>query len=238
MVNKIVVVTAHPGDFIWSSGGTLYKYSQSGCEIHVIALTDGLRCESPIMITDDCSLEGKRRQIESASSLLNITSVTFLGYDDMPLEIDNSGIIKIASIMNEMNPDIILTHAYCRDNTNPDHEAAAEIVNKAAEIASSNHKIFKNTMRSRPIPIFGFEPDNPENSRWIPGTFIDITPCMDMKMEAITRLPGFADRSARIYEQAVNRAIYCSGRGGVNGCKYAEAFSGSTPICDHGYFVW
>ena len=91
----------------------------------------------------------------------------------------------------------------------------------------------------RQTPMFGLEPTHSEEIGWVPGVLIDVTPFLDQKMTAFDRLfPGDEHRRERCMEQMKNRAVHCSGRGGVTGCKFAEAFSSFGPIYAHGHFVW
>lgn len=43
---KMLVVAAHIGDYLWRCGGSIAKYVAEGTEVKVIILSDGLRGEA------------------------------------------------------------------------------------------------------------------------------------------------------------------------------------------------
>lgn len=43
---RLLVISAHAGDFVWRSGGTIAKYIEEGAEVELVVLSFGVRGES------------------------------------------------------------------------------------------------------------------------------------------------------------------------------------------------
>ena len=197
---KMLVVCAHVGDFIWRSGGSIAKYAREGHEVTVIALTYGIRGES----------NGYWKRGGSS-----------------------------ADECREIRPDFILTHDKEPDPYNMDHNLASDALRTAYTIASGAGAVCNGLpVAPRQTPMFGFEPHMTEISSFTPGIYIDITDVFEQKKQAMACCTTQANMSAHYIRKAEIRASECANRGGVSGCRYAEAFSTWGAVCMHGHFVW
>lgn len=229
MAQTLLIISANPSDFVWEAGATVARYVKEGHTVHNIILTDGDRPEGG----------ASREEVQQAASILGVASTLFCEYDPAPLVMDPLRCEELACRMREIRPDCILTHAKERDLDQPNNSCTAEAVRCAYTIASAAGAPCGGLAVSpRQTPMFGFEPRFPEVALWRPGFIIDATEFWSVKEQAMAALKSEASRIHVATEKAIMRGFHCSGRGGKNGCKYAEAFSSYGPIYAHGYFVW
>lgn len=244
MAEKMLVISAHVGDFVWRSAGTIAKYVKKGTEVHVIVLTNGVRGESAsYWKTEGATLEGgsalRKAEAEKAARILGVHHITFMDYDDFPLEMGDDRLAVLAEQIRRIRPDFIVTHDKGPDYVNPDHHNAAMAVMKAYSIASAYGAELNGTAVSpRQTPMFGFEPMTSEPGKFNPDIYIDITEEFDQKMQAMECLQTQKGSLDAYVQKAILRGSYCAGRGGRKGCKYAESFSMYIPVYSYGDFVW
>lgn len=243
-VEKALIISAHVGDFVWRSAGTIAKYTKLGVQVDVIVLTYGARGESGAYYkklsgtVEECKVV-RRAEAEKASEILGINSIAFCDYDDFPLEMDLKRLESLAERIRRIAPTFIITHDKGKDWINPDHTKTAEAVLKAQAIACARG-VYLNGAPALPhkVPVFGFEPMSTEACDYNPDIYVDITEDWDMKMAAMECLETQRGSMDAYVQKAILRASYCSGRGGRPGCKYAESFSMYAPVCSHEGFVW
>ncbi len=243
MNEKILVISAHVGDFVWRSAGSIAKYVREGAQVDVIVLTYGARGESGgFYKKTGGTVEGckavRRAEAEKAAQILGIHSISFCGYDDFPLEMTEKRLRTLATQIRKLLPDFILTHDDGMDRVNPDHTKTAQAVKWALSIAQSGDFQDGFTPVNRVIPMFGFEPLFPEACGYTPDVYIDITDVWDQKKAAMESLETQRSSMDAYVQKAILRASFCSGRGGRKDCKYAETFSMYGPICCENAFVW
>lgn len=140
-------------------------------------------------------------------------------------------------VIRAFRPDIILTHAEY-DQFNPDHNATHAAVRKACAAASGAGFPDEHPVSPRQTPIFGFEPQQTEISRFNPIVYNDITDFFALKCEAMkvyATQPGMYKNYVR---KAEMRGSEAKNRGSRALCEYAEAFDIYQPIAAVGDLVW
>lgn len=231
MKQTMLIICAHPSDFVWAAGATVSRYATEGHAVHIVVLADG-EGESREYTT-------ARDEARRAATVLGAAGLRFCGYDDKPLIMEADRCETLACTIREIRPDFIVTHARERDLAQPSHFYTSEAVRCASAIASAAGAACGGLPVSpRQTPIFGFEPSTPEIAGWLPGFMIDATPFWEKKEQAMCELKSEQERVRIVIERARIRGVHCTGRGGKTGSKYAEAFSTYGPIYAHGYFVW
>lgn len=243
MPQKMLVVAAHLGDFIWRSGGVIAKYAQAGHEVHVIVLTYGLRGESkeywkrPGATLED-GMKVRREEGLEVAKILGVTGIEFCEYGDYPLQMTDERIEALAIRIRQIRPDFIITHDKEMDLYNPDHNLTSQAVMKAYSIASAYGAYYEGTqVAPRQTPIFGYEPHNTEACNFKPMIFIDISDVIDTKIAAMEAVKSQQGMTAQYVRKAEVRASQCGIRGNKP-CKYAEAFTMFGPIFTQEFFVW
>lgn len=221
---RILVIAAHVGDFVWRAGGTIAKYATAGTEMDLVVLSYGLRGESNgYWKQEGASMEeGKYlRKVEgqNAALALGIKSVEFWEYEDYPLFLDKARLDRIAAKIATTKPDLIITHDSKRDAFNTDHTLIGQKIYDARFIAALPH-----------VPVWGFEPHVPDLCGFVPGVFVDISSAIDKKYEA---MQAYAKTQKAMFAPYMTKAVLRADQSGIPGCQYAESFSRAEPyICN------
>ncbi|MBD9597316.1 PIG-L family deacetylase [Ensifer sp. ENS05] len=214
---KIMLVIAHPGDFVWRAAGTIAKHVKQGIGVDVLSITTGARGESPKLWTGpEVTLEEvtrkRRAEAETAADILG-ANLKILGHEDFPLVASDTLCGDIAEEIRASSPDVIITHT-SKDPSNLDHVVAYETAVRARMMVTSPGRGLATIKSPK---IICFEPHFPEHSGFVPNLLIDISDVWDLKRRVIEATPSQAnlwDYYLRLAEQ----------RGAHAGVKYAEAF--------------
>jgi LmbE family N-acetylglucosaminyl deacetylase len=110
---KILVVTPHPDDETFSSGGTLALLARNGNEIQVLIYTnDNAGSNDPKMTKERLAAIRKAEEEESCRVLgIPVESITWLGHDDGMLEyVDRRELTKqVTREIRRHRPDVIFS---------------------------------------------------------------------------------------------------------------------------------
>jgi len=152
-VKRLLAVLAHPDDESFGPGGTLALYAQDGVEVHLICATRGEVGEIPpeMQLNTEETARMREDELRCAATHLGLTEVHILGYRDsgMPGSSDNSHpdalaaapvtevAAKIANLMRQIRPQVVITHDPIGGYRHPDHiaihKAAVEAFNNVTE---------------------------------------------------------------------------------------------------------
>ena len=110
-----LVVTAHPGDFVWRAGGAIALHARRGFRVKILCLSYGERGESQfawkkagVKMAD---VKAQRRdEAERAAALLG-AEIEFMDAGDYPLRTTEPMLERAIDIFHELNPSFVLTHA-------------------------------------------------------------------------------------------------------------------------------
>src|SRR4026207_2043461 len=110
-----LVVTAHPGDFVWRAGGAIALHAKRGYRVKIVCMSYGERGESQFAWKEpDATLEkvkaGRKDEAERAAKLLG-AEIEFFDCGDYPLRLNESHFDRMVDIYRELNPSFVLTHA-------------------------------------------------------------------------------------------------------------------------------
>jgi 4-oxalomesaconate hydratase len=230
-MTRLLVIGAHSADFVWRAGGAIAVTTSRGGVARVVALSYGERGESGELWKEPGQTEERVKEIrhgeaERAGAALGADFVA-LDLGDYPLEVDKPALTRIADVIRDFKPDVLLTHTDT-DPFNPDHREAFFAVERARALAAGAGVVSAFEIVDPPA-LFLFEPHQPELCNFTPTTFVDITPVIEQKraamaeMKAQSYLQTYYDQRA---EQRANHARRSSGNAAI---KYAEAFQRVTP---------
>lgn len=230
--SRLLVVSAHAADFVWRAAGAIATVTKAGGTAKVVALSYGERGESGELWKEPDQTEDKVKAIRRAEGeeAATILGASFEGMDlgDYPLELDRTAMEHLSNEIREFAPTIMLTHAK-EDPFNPDHGVAYAATEKARQLAAGAGVASAfNTIR--PPALLLFEPHQPELCGFYPNTFLDITPVIELKQEAmkVMRSQGYLrDYYAQRATQRANHARRISGDKEI---KFAEAFQRISPL--------
>jgi 4-oxalomesaconate hydratase len=228
---KLVVVGAHSADFVWRAAGTIAVTTAQGGSATVIALSYGERGESGNLWKEPGqTIENvKRIRQEQAVAAATAVGATFrcLDLGDYPLKVTDEALEQLVAVFLEEAPDVVLTHTPA-DPFSPDHPAAYQAVQKARLLASGAG-VASAFERIRPPEWYLFEPHQPELSEFVPNTFVDITPVMEKKLEAMSVVGAQSYLVDYYAELAARRGNHARRISGNQAIKFAEAHQRMAP---------
>ena len=243
---RLLSIGAHPADIFDQSGGTMAHHAARGDYVACVVLTHGARVHdaeiSEAMFHRDeippaADLEPlmaeradvKAAEVRRACDLLGVSDVHFFGADDAVLLITDEIVRRLARLLREIRPDVILTHfpkekAYFANA----HAIAGQITLHAMALAGSIDPGDRNPPhKTAQTFFFGTGGAAIPNCIWdaeggyYNDVFIDIEDVVDKKLAALDQLEsqGYAGRYARKRIETSDGAF-----GGAVRCTYAEGF--------------
>ena len=148
----LVAVFAHPDDEGFGCGGTLAMLAENGVKLTLVCVTNGDVGEisDPSLASPETLSEVRQQELYSAMRVTGISDIRFLNYRDsgMASTADNEHpeslnmapahqvMTKLVQILDEIKPDLVLTHDPTGGYGHPDHLA----VNKHTTTAFYNSR--------------------------------------------------------------------------------------------------
>jgi 4-oxalomesaconate hydratase len=222
-----LVVTAHPGDFVWRAGGAIALHAKMGYRVKIVCLSYGERGESqgawkqPGMTLEACKA-GRRAEAGAAAQVLG-AEIEFFDAGDYPLRLTEPMLDRLIDVYREVRPSFVLTHAVA-DPYNVDHPEASRFAQEARIIAqAAGHNPGPGGVTYSAPQVFQFEPHQPEQCDFKPNRILNITEVWETKWKAFEQLP--AQRHLWDYYErvALNRGMQ-GGRNSGKAMTYGEAY--------------
>jgi 4-oxalomesaconate hydratase len=228
---RLMVIGAHSADFVWRAGGACAVTTSNGGEARVIALSYGERGESGELWKEpDQTIENVKKvrhgEAERAAAALG-ASFECLDLGDYPLEIDGDALRLISDKIREFAPDVLITHTDT-DPFNPDHPVAYAAVSRARGLAAGAGVSSAFETITPPV-LYLFEPHQPELCNFTPNTFVDITPVMDAKLQAMSEMKAQKYLQTYYAQRGDQRGNHARRSSGNQDIRQAEAFQRVTP---------
>jgi 4-oxalomesaconate hydratase len=222
----MLVIGAHSADFVWRAGGALAVCTAAGGSGRVIALSYGERGESGELWKEpDQTIENVKRtrhgEAEQAAEALG-ADFHCLDLGDYPLQIDGAALERIAEVIREFAPDVLITHTDT-DPFNPDHPVAHTAVDRARSLAAGAG-VPSAFGTITPPEFFLFEPHQPELCNFMPTTFVDISAVIEAKVAAMSAMKAQAYLQTYYRERADHRGNHARRASGNSEIRQAEAF--------------
>lgn len=230
-MSRLLVIGAHAADFVWRAGGAIAACTSHGGVARVIALSYGERGESgELWKVDGQTVENVKRvrhaEASKAAAALGADLVA-LDFGDYPLEVGPERMTAVVDAIREFEPDVLVTHTDT-DPFNPDHAVAFEVVARARSLAAGAG--VSSAFRAiKPPQLFLFEPHQPELCNFTPTTFVDITPVIGAKTEAMAAMEAQKYLQTYYAQRAEQRANHARRASGNQAVRYAEAFQRVLP---------
>jgi LmbE family N-acetylglucosaminyl deacetylase len=188
---RVLVVAAHPDDPEFLFGAAVASLVHGGAEVGYVVCSDGANGSRDPHTPREEIAAARRDEQRDAAAALGVRDVTFLDFEDGRLGPDAGLRLAIARQIRRFRPDLVITHFPRRaldtpiEASHPDHFAVGE-----AALAA----VFPDAANARALPQLleeGLEPHRVKEV-WIPGYeranhYVDATPFMDRKIEAIGR---------------------------------------------------
>jgi LmbE family N-acetylglucosaminyl deacetylase len=241
---RIVSIGGHPADTFDQSGGTMAHHAARGDFVAAVSITHGARVHDKKVsdemfhreeIPDAESLahligergDVKAEEVRKACRILGFEDVHFLGVDDSVLLVDAAIIRRIASLIRELRPDVILTHFPFEHAGLGDHAVTGQMVVRAiGHAAGVDPGDRYPPHRVEQVFFFGQGGASVRNGLWDAAggysndVFVDITDVIDKKFAAMECLVSQG------YAGAYNRKRTENGDGAFGGgsVAYGEGF--------------
>src|ERR1700726_3695907 len=144
MARTGLVVSAHPGDFVWRAGGAIALHAKRGYRVKIVCLAFGERGESQFAwkqpgMTLEKVKAGRKDEAERAAAALG-AEIEFFDAGDYPLRLNEAHMVRLINLCRKLNPTFILTHSL-EDPYNDDQPAAAAYAQEARNVAQAmGHK--------------------------------------------------------------------------------------------------
>ena len=219
---KVLIVAAHPDDEVLGCGGTIARMVQSGREVDVAILGEGVTSRLGSGTDSDRKMiESLRETCRQAAEILGVTDCVFYDYPDN--RFDTVPLLEIVKTVEELihtiQPEIVYTHH--PGDLNIDHSITFRAVMTATRPLESGlvRKVYSFEVPSSTDWIFGGT-----SERFEPNEFVDICSTLDVKINAMkcytSELKEYPHpRSLRSIESQA--AIW----GHKSACNAAEAFT-------------
>ena len=234
MARTGLVVSAHPGDFVWRAGGAIALHAKKGYRVKIVCLAFGERGESQFAwkqpgMTVEKVKAGRRDEAERAAEALG-AEIEFFDAGDYPLHLTAAHMDRLIDIHRELNPSFVLTHAL-EDPYNVDHPAAAACALEARIVAQAmGHKPQADYHYNAP-PVFLFEPHQPEMCNYKPNLILKIDDVWEQKYKAFQILAAQKHLWGYYERVALNRGIQGSRNTGVP-MTHGEAYQRLFPTVE------
>lgn len=178
-----LAIGAHPDDVEFGAGATLAKWAADGCVVHHLICTDGSK--GTWDATADTAALVRRRQDEQREAARRLAGnrageVVFLGYVDGELESGISARSRVARVIRELRPDVVLGHdPWKRYRLHPDHRHAGLLACDGVVAARDPHFFPEHGLpHHRPEAILLWEAD-------VVHHIEDVTGWVDHKLAAL-----------------------------------------------------
>lgn len=220
-MKRVLIVAAHPDDEILGVGGTAARHVAAGDEVHVVIIAEGAAARySEVTDATADEVEALKNAARGAAKIIGSSSPSFLNFPDNRLDtvVFLDLVRAIEKEIAEKTPTIVYTHHM--GDLNVDHELVARATLTAC----------RPLEESSVAAIYGFE--TVSNTEWHspgvlvfdPNHFVEITPFMKQKLEALRcyerEMRAFPH--PRSYEAIEALATW---RGASVGMRAAEAFT-------------
>lgn len=221
-----LVITAHPGDFVWRAGGAIALHTKRGYRMKIVCLSFGERGESQfawkkagVSLADVKA--GRREEAQRAAEILG-SEIEFFDCGDYPLRPIPEMLDRTVDIYRDWKPSFVLTHAL-EDPYNFDHPVAAHFAQEARIIAqAAGHKPDPTRAYSAPS-VFLFEPHQPEQCNFKPQVILNIDEVWETKYKAFQVLAAQKHLWEYYHRVALNRGMQ-GGRNSGTAMTYGEAY--------------
>lgn len=259
---RLLSVGAHPADVFDQSGGTMAHHVNRGDHVSCVVLTHGARVHDAVIsdamfhrqeIPEASELQNmmgersdvKADEVRAACRILGVNDIYFFGADDAVPIITEATVKRLARVLRELRPDIVLTHFPKEgDGLTNAHAIAGQTVMRAIACANGVDPGDRNAPhRVAQVFYFGGGAAKVRSCVWdseggyYNDVFIDITDVVDKKLAAMDCLKsqGYSGAYARKRIETSDGAFGVAG-----GCAYAEGFISASaethyylPVTDH-----
>ncbi|KYP80854.1 bacillithiol biosynthesis deacetylase BshB2 [Ferroacidibacillus organovorans] len=198
MERHVLVVFPHPDDETFGTGGTIASFTKAGVPVTYACGTlgqMGRNMGKPFFATRETLSEVREKELRAACDALGIKDLRLLGLRDKTIEFEDREVIadQLLSIIEELNPSLIITH-YPGFAVHPDHNALGAACVRAVE---------KLPVAKRPVVYGHAFARNREEFIGSPDVTIDIHDVAETKLEAVRAHRSQSENVIARFEEAL-----------------------------------
>jgi LmbE family N-acetylglucosaminyl deacetylase len=176
-----LAAVAHPDDIEFMMAGTLLRLRDAGCEIHLWNLANG-SCGSATLPPAEIAAI-RLAEARAAAEVAGGTAHPPL-FDDLGIFYDKPSLERVAAVVRQIQPDIVLTHSL--EDYMEDHQNTARLVVSAAfSRAMANFPVRGGVpIYEKPVAVYHALPHGlkgPLRETLHADFFVDIAPVLSRK---------------------------------------------------------
>lgn len=151
-LGTILGIWAHPDDETWTSAGLMAMAADNGQRVTCITATygeDGV--QDPGRWPADHLAEIRKHELEAACKVIGVTKHYYLGYRDGYCKdaAPDAAVKRLAEIINQEQPDTILTFGPTGTTGHPDHITVSHWTNLAVKAAEGKSITVYHSVHSK-----------------------------------------------------------------------------------------
>ncbi len=231
-VERALVVTAHPDDVDFGSGGTIAAWTDAGIEVVYCVCTDGDAGGFDLDFPRDQIAGVRRAEQTEAAKRVGVHDVRFLGHLDGQLVANLELRRDISRVIRQVRPQRILVQSPERDyerigRSHPDHRAAGEAALNAIYPDARNPFMFPELRLDEGLDAWTVPETwimGAPHAAHLPTHYVDVTDTFDRKIHA---LRAHESQTAHMDDLEVfvgNWLKINASRGGLPEGRLAESF--------------
>jgi LmbE family N-acetylglucosaminyl deacetylase len=227
LVERILVVTAHPDDVDFGAAGSVASWTESGIDVSYCIVTDGDAGGFDLEVPRTEIPRIRRAEQTAAAAVVGVTDLHFLGHPDGRLEATLELRRDISRVIRTVRPQRVVTQAPVRNfqrifASHPDHLAAGEATLCAVYPDSRNPFAFPELLAD------GLEPWTVAEV-WMmigpdPDCYVDITETFDRKVKALLSHASQMPEPDALEPRIRSWGAMVAKAGGLARGRLAEAF--------------
>ncbi len=164
----ILCIGAHPDDVEFGCGGLIIKEAQKGSQIKIVVCSLGEAGSSG-------TPEERKQEAIEAAKISRVDDITFIDLGgDSKIENKPENTFKIAKIIREFKPDIVLAPEM-QINQHPDHYIVSRLTHTACRVARYGGLAELKDLATHSISSLYFYPSRAEMAREKPNIIIDVS---------------------------------------------------------------
>lgn len=225
---RALALMPHPDDMEILCGGTLIRLIEAGWEVSVATMTPGDQGSPDKPREEIASI--RRREAQEGARVIGAAGCTCLEFDDVRIVFDNDARVRVAAMLREVNPSLVITTA--PDDYMFDHIITSQLVRDACFNAPMpNYSTREGQRPTSSVPYLYYadtlEGHDMFGNRITPTCFVDISGQIERKAAALACHES--QRSWLLKQHGLDDYIgamkrWCARRGQEIGVAYAEAF--------------
>jgi LmbE family N-acetylglucosaminyl deacetylase len=143
-IDKVMIIYPHPDDEILSAGGVMQMLAKTTAEVNWVVLTKGERGTADGSVINMLA-QVRAKEASRIAKLLNVDNSYFLDFPDGDLVNQTTKLReKLTELVNQIEPELIITYDESGLYGHPDHVVASKIVRQISK--ENDIKLWHNTL--------------------------------------------------------------------------------------------